>query len=121
MARMARAPAMRLALSDTADREAFDAALDATPLGGVSETPVSPLSIDIRYCRHGRPVPAQPGPGSGRRQRANTGRSRVAWRTGQIDAMRSIRNIFSGTNPGRRTVPDGFTTCIWRQTRLERR
>ena len=33
MARMARAPAMRLALSDTADREAFDAALDATPLG----------------------------------------------------------------------------------------
>jgi hypothetical protein len=33
MARMARAPAMRLALSDAADREAFDAALDATPLG----------------------------------------------------------------------------------------
>ena len=33
MARMARAPAMRLALSDTADREAFGAALDATPLG----------------------------------------------------------------------------------------
>ena len=33
MARMARAPAMRLALSDTADREAPDAALDATPLG----------------------------------------------------------------------------------------
>ena len=32
MARMARAPAMRLALSDTADREAFDAALDH-PLG----------------------------------------------------------------------------------------
>jgi hypothetical protein len=33
MASMARAPAMRLAVSDTADREASDAALDATPLG----------------------------------------------------------------------------------------
>jgi hypothetical protein len=40
MARMARAPAMRLALSDAADREAFDAALDTTPLGEFPRSPV---------------------------------------------------------------------------------
>lgn len=44
MGRMARALAMRLALSDAADREAFDAAFDATPLSGVPEAPVSALS-----------------------------------------------------------------------------
>ena len=41
MARMARALAMRLALSDTADGEAFDADVDVTPLWGVPDRSTS--------------------------------------------------------------------------------
>jgi hypothetical protein len=72
------------------------------------------LSIDIRYCRHGRPVPAQPGPGSGRRQRAKSGHTRTAWPSGQIDPLLPSK---LGPANGMEARESGLRLKAWRRTR----
>ena len=68
---------MRLASSDTADREAFDAALDATPLGSFRDAGESLVH------RHSL-LQARP-PGSATRK--ESGHTRTAWPSGQIDPL----------------------------------